>query len=73
VCWLVEGGGFQGAMARAVFTGLRMFGRYPYATHVATELEDALGWMLARLTVGETRLQEASAGAEFIRSQRRRP
>jgi hypothetical protein len=73
VCWLVEGGGFQGAMARAVLTGLRMFGSYPYATHVSTELEDALGWTLAQLREGGTRLQEAFTGTEFIRAERRRP
>jgi hypothetical protein len=59
-------------MARAVLTGLRTFGRYPYATHVSTGLDEALGWMLKHLTVGDTRFQEASTGAEFIRAQRER-
>src|SRR5580658_10006787 len=27
ICWLVEGGGFQGAMVRAVLTGIRVFGK----------------------------------------------
>src|SRR5262245_57929704 len=49
LCYLVEGTGFQGAMVRAVLTGMRFLGQRPYATHVSTDLEDALGWMLGHL------------------------
>src|SRR5947209_1528414 len=34
LCWMVEGSGFQGAMVRAVLTGLKTFGRFPYPCQV---------------------------------------
>jgi hypothetical protein len=48
-CWLVEGRGFQGAVARGVLTGIRLFGRYSYPTHVTTDLGAALDWLLPHL------------------------
>jgi hypothetical protein len=70
VCWLVEGGGFQGAMARAVLTGLRLFGRYPYATHLSTQLTDSLKWLLPHLADGSSRLRDVDKAAEFITMER---
>ena len=49
MCWLVEGSGFQGAMVRAVLTGLRLVAQRSYATHVSTNVDEALGWMLTHL------------------------
>lgn len=50
ICWLVEGQGFQSAMVQAVLTGLRAAARqWPYATHVCTNLDEALGWILLQL------------------------
>jgi hypothetical protein len=70
--WVVEGRGFEGAMVRAVLTGIQVFGRYPYKIHIATELEEALGWMLAQLDGSATRQSTVPAAARFIRSQRAR-
>lgn len=47
VCWLVEGKGFQAAMARAVLTGLRLLPRATFSTNVKSELEDAIRWILS--------------------------
>jgi hypothetical protein len=71
-CWLVEGGGFQGAMVRAVLTGLRLFGRYPYATHVSTQLTEALTWLLPQLADGNARLADLGKAADYITLQRAR-
>lgn len=46
VCWLVEGKGFQAAMARAVLTGLRFFPRASFETAVKSDLRGALEWIL---------------------------
>jgi hypothetical protein len=48
VCWLVEGKGFQAAMARAVLTGLTLF-RPAFETHVTPHRHDALDWILSCL------------------------
>jgi hypothetical protein len=69
-CWLVEGGGFQAAMVRAVLTGLRMFGHYPYATHVSTDMDESIGWLLPHLSGGNRRKQEVGAASHFIATQR---
>lgn len=58
VCWLVEGTGFQGGMARAVLNGLRVFNRRPYPTYVSTNLQQALGWVLTHLDGGTARLPQ---------------
>jgi hypothetical protein len=71
LCWLVEGSGFQGAMVRAVLVGLKVFGRYPYATHVSTDLGEALTWMLEQLQGrGLARLGDVPAAERSIRQQR---
>jgi hypothetical protein len=49
MCWLVEGSGFQAAMVRAVLTGLRLVAQRSYATHVSTNMDEALGWMVTHL------------------------
>ncbi len=49
ICWIVEGTGFQGAMVRAVLTGLRLLSRRPYPTQIVTSIEDAVSWMLPHL------------------------
>jgi hypothetical protein len=46
ICWLVEGKGFQAAMARAVLTGLRLFPRTAFQTNVKSDLTDAVEWIL---------------------------
>ncbi len=69
VCWLVEGKGFQAAMARAVLTGLRLFPRTPFATSVQSDLNQALAWVLSYIRGPSLNLDEevASAHAHFIR------
>jgi hypothetical protein len=78
LCWTVEGGGFQGAMVRAVCTGLRLFGKHPYPTHVTSGLSQALTWMIPNLHDGQERLsnvleaistiKECRASGQFARS-----
>lgn len=46
ICWLVEGKGFQAAMARAVLTGLRLLPRSSYETNVKSDLPEAVEWIL---------------------------
>jgi hypothetical protein len=70
ICWLVEGGGFQGAMVRAVLTGLRLFGRHTYPTHVTTSMSEALAWILHQLDAGDLRLNLVPAGVQIIERQR---
>jgi hypothetical protein len=70
LCWLVEGSGFQGAMVRAVLTGLRLFSRRKYPTSVESDVEPAIVWILPHLEGGQTRLSEAAAAIKSIRSQR---
>lgn len=49
ICWLVEGRGFQAAMARAVLTGLRFFPRGSFETNVKSDLPEAVEWILRRI------------------------
>jgi hypothetical protein len=70
LCWLVEGSGFQGAMARALLTGVRLFGRLSFPTHVATHLDEAVVWMLPHLEGGKARLLQAELVSITIRNQR---
>jgi hypothetical protein len=77
-CWVVEGGGFQGAMVRAVLTGLRMIGRLPYETYVSSNIEEALGWTLLRLGDDGGRPGRVEDAVQSIkegrlRSERERP
>ncbi len=73
LCWLVEGGGFHSAMVQAVLTGLRMFGKYPYLTHVSTDLEEAVGWILPQLSGGGARLKSVKTTCRSIVEQRQGP
>jgi hypothetical protein len=50
LCWLVEGSGFQAAMCRAVLVGLRVFGSRTYPTHISTDIDEAVGWILPYLS-----------------------
>jgi hypothetical protein len=70
LCWCVEGGGFQGAMARAVLTGLRAFGRYSFPTHVSSLLPEGVTWMLPHLEGGAARLSDVSEAMAAIRDGR---
>jgi hypothetical protein len=64
LCWLVEGTGFQGAMVRAVLTGLRLVAGRAYATHVSTDIDEALGWLLTFLRGSST-----SSDIDFARRE----
>jgi hypothetical protein len=70
LCWLVEGSGFQGAVARSVLTGLRLVGHPRFPTHIASNLEDAVAWVLPHLEGGPDRLAQARAVTASIRAQR---
>jgi hypothetical protein len=70
ICWLVEGSGFQGAMVRAVLTGLRFFVRAQYPRSIVTSLEEAITWMLPYLEGGPKRVHHVEQAAEAISGQR---
>lgn len=67
--WAIEGVGFQGAMARAVLTGLRFFTNSSYARHVSSSVAESLQWLLPRLP-GERRLSECADALQYIASRR---
>jgi hypothetical protein len=69
-CWLVEGSGFQGAMVRAVLTGMRLVSSFGYPTQIATHLDEAVAWILPHLDGGKTRLFQTRLVATAIRNQR---
>lgn len=71
-CWQIEGGGFQGAMVRGVLTGVKMFGRLPFETHVTTNLADALSWIVRKLDGSDRRLATVFDGVRWIEEERRR-
>jgi hypothetical protein len=71
VAWCVEGGGFQGAMVRGVITGMKLFARLPFKTHVTTNLTDALTWTVRQLDGDDGRRQIVSEGVRWIEEQRR--
>ncbi len=73
MCWLVEGAGFQGAMVQAIITGLRLFTRRAYATHVSTNMQEAIGWLLSNLGSPERRAADAAGACQQIRRQRTDP
>ena len=72
LCWMVEGSGFQGAMVRAVLTGLKAFGRFGYPCHVSTDLNEALGWMREQLTPRKPRPGDLDEGVRTITELRQR-
>jgi hypothetical protein len=71
MCWLIEGSGFQAAMARAVLTGMRFVSRAPYTRHVSVDLRHAVMWMLLQLDQGTGARQDAvETAVESVRSWR---
>ncbi len=49
LAYLVEGGGFRAAAARAALVGMRVFQRKSYSTKVASSLDEAIKWLLDSL------------------------
>ncbi len=70
MCWLVEGSGFQGAMVRAVLTGLRLVAERTYATHVSTNMDEALGWMMTHLPSSTRAATDVATARDAINRQR---
>jgi hypothetical protein len=70
LCWLVEGVGFQGAMVRAVLTGLWFSAHARFPAQFAKTLDGAVRWMLPHLEGGPKRLGQANIVAATIRAQR---
>jgi hypothetical protein len=66
LCWMVEGSGFQGAMVRAVLTGLKAFGRFGYPCNISSDLNEALGWIREQLSPRKPRPGEIEEGARWI-------
>jgi hypothetical protein len=65
LCWLVEAGGFRGALVRSVLSGLRITQRRPYPTHVAGDFGDALRWIFPHLQDGAARMERQIGPAEL--------
>jgi hypothetical protein len=72
LCWLVEGSGFQGSMVRGVLTGVKMFGRLPFETHVSTDMAEALRWTFTRLDNSKRRFPTIPDGMRSIAELRLR-
>jgi|SRR5580658_5822651 hypothetical protein len=70
ICWLVEGTGFQGAMVRAVLTGLRIFGKKDYPSNVCATMPSAMRWILNELDGGKQRFAHVDAAIAQIQHQR---
>jgi hypothetical protein len=71
LCWLVEGKGFQAAMARAVLTGLRMLPGTPFETAVKGELDEALEWLIGGLRDPSVNLaREVAAARAYLCNER---
>jgi hypothetical protein len=70
ICWLVEGTGFQGAMVRAVLTGLNFVAKRSYATHVSTNMREAIGWILTNLANARNRSGQVVLACDAIEGQR---
>jgi hypothetical protein len=70
MCWLIEGTGFQGAMVKAVLTGVRLITRPSYATHVSTNMEEAIRWMLLQLPQVNGRTSDPRRASQEIARQR---
>lgn len=68
--WAIEGVGFQGAMVRAVLTGLRFFSNATYARHVASSLDESLAWLLPHLPGKDHRLKELDDALQYIVTRR---
>jgi hypothetical protein len=69
-CWCVEAAGLEGATARAVLSGFRLFTQHKYPTHICASLEDALRWMLPLLRKQPVADDVVHAAAAHIREQR---
>jgi serine/threonine protein kinase len=72
ICWVVEGAGFQGAMVRAVLTGVRFVRRLPYESHVSGDPVEALRWLVQQLDGSDARVSRVPEGIGAIQEQRRR-
>jgi hypothetical protein len=68
--WVVEGEGFEGALVRAVLTGLRVMTRHSYPTHVASNLQAAVAWTLPHLAGGVARLADVPLATRAITMER---
>jgi hypothetical protein len=68
--WAIEGVGFQGAMARAVLTGLRFFSNATYARHVSSSVDESINWLLPHLPGGERRGAERAEALQYIGTRR---
>jgi hypothetical protein len=69
VSWTIEGGGFQGATARAVLTGMRFLTRTPYARNICRSIEESLEWLLPQLP-GPEHANDVTDASSYIASRR---
>lgn len=68
--WAIEGNGFQGAMARAVLTGLRFLTTTPYPRNFSTNVFDSVHWLLPRVCGGDSRPADVGEAVAYITSRR---
>ncbi|MET0284526.1 MAG: hypothetical protein ABW352_08660 [Polyangiales bacterium] len=69
VSWAIEGGGFQGATARAVLTGMRFLTRAPYDRNISRSVDESLAWLLPMIS-GADRHPDLSDASSFIAARR---
>ncbi len=87
LAWVVEGKGFNSALTRATLTTMALARRRPHAWRVTTSVEEAIGWLVTRKSVGRdvdfrlgleaiaearTRAPSASSAAEILSLTRSR-
>ncbi len=70
VSWAIEGGGFHGATARAVLTGMRFLTRAPYERNISRSVEESLTWLLPLLGGGEHALDLLAEASAHVASTR---
>jgi len=71
LCWLVEGAGFRAATVRAALIGLRVFSRRSYPTRVASDMTEAIRWILKNLEHGKSRDADVKPAMDAIQGARR--
>jgi hypothetical protein len=58
-------------MVRAVLNGFRLVAMRSYATHVSTDMDEAIGWLLTRLPKPDSRAPHVGMAREEITRRRR--
>lgn len=62
---IVPAGGFAGATARAVLTGLNLIRRMPFPQYVTHDVRDGIGWLYTKMPPNPARPLASDASAFF--------